>query len=142
MSDLRDLAKSMNITARVIEGRAVDLVKTVFQNVGTTVVYSTPIDTSRARMNWQATENQPANGVILPYPAKPSDSSVGSSTALANIRKIANNYTGSPNGLFLTNNVNYIQLLNNGSSNQAPRNFVAKSVITAAQSIKNIKLLP
>lgn len=142
MSDLYDLAKSMKLTAKAVSQNAIEVVKSVSQNVGVTVIYATPIDTSRARMNWQGTVNSPATEVLSPYPAKPSDPSVGSNVAIASIRKAVSDYSGQPAGIFITNNLDYIQKLNNGSSEQAPANFVAKATIIAVKSTKNVKLLP
>lgn len=142
MSSLRDLAKSMNMVATTVEANAIEAVKSVSRAAGTMVIYATPVDTSRARMNWQTTLNAPATSVLLPYPDRPADPSVGPSTALNTLRTTVENYNGQPNGVYIANNVAYIQMLNDGSSSQAPANFVAKSVIAAAESIKNVKLLP
>ncbi len=142
MSDLRDLAKSMRRTAIAVGINSVEAVKSISKNVGVTVVYATPVDTSRARSNWQASITQPITGVLFQYPAKPSEPTIGPRTAIESINKAVSEYTGQPKGIFIVNNLDYIQKLNDGSSDQAPANFVAKSVIAAAQSTKNVKLLP
>ncbi len=142
MTTLRTLAVSLRAAARAVEVNAVETVKAVAQNVGLTVVYATPIDTSRARMNWQGSIGSPAAAELSPYPNKPSDPSIGSSVAIQSIRRIVSRYTGQQGGIFITNNTMYIQLLNNGSSSQAPANFVAKAVMAGLQATRNVRILP
>lgn len=142
MNDLLKLARSLELTAKAVEANAVEAVKTVSRNVGVMVIFATPVDTSRARMNWQSSVDFPATGVLSPYPDKPADPSVGPNVAMKSLKDAISKYTGQSSGVFIANNVNYISVLNDGSSDQAPANFVAKAVIAAVESTKNVKLLP
>lgn len=142
MGDLRSLAKAMRLTAEAVDNNAIAAVKSITEAIAVTLVYATPIDTSRARLNWQGTVGAPATTILSPYPEVPSSPNVGTSTAIASINEAAASYTGQPEGVFITNNVPYIQSLNDGSSSQAPANFVAMSVIAGINSAQNVKLLP
>lgn len=140
MGSLSDFAKSMEIAAQAIDGNVEKAIKDVAKNVGTMVIYSTPIDTSRARLNWQTTLDQPATSKLLQYPEKPTDPSVGTASALENLRATVDKYTIGKT-VFITNNIEYIQKLNDGSSSQAPANFVAKATMAALHSTSTIKIL-
>lgn len=142
MGDLRALAKSMTLTAQAVEKNSVAAVKEVTRAVGTVVIYATPIDTSRARSNWQGSVDIPKEGVLFPAPAAPSDPSEGPRVALESVDRAANDYSGQRGGTWIVNNLDYIQALNDGWSSQAPANFVAMSVQAGANAVSKIKLLP
>lgn len=141
MSSFRDAAKSMRLTAEAVATNATQAVKEVSSTVGFSVVYATPVDTSRARMNWQGSVDVPKEGVLLPAPLQPSNPSEGLQVALESIRGAAASYNGQKSGVWIVNNLDYIQALNNGSSSQAPANFVALSVQAGAEAVKKIKVL-
>lgn len=87
-----------------------------------TVVLATPVDTGRARMNWIATIDVPAEE---PVPINPG----GVERSLAESRAVIATYNGEVNrAIWLTNSLPYIQRLNAGSSQQAPAGFVEKAV--------------
>lgn len=142
MATLREFANSMTRTAKTVGVNAIVAVKEVSKAVGVTVVYATPVDTSRARMNWQGSVNLPKAGVLSPAPAIPGSSSEGPRTAIKSINEATGAYNGQQGGVWITNNLNYIQSLNNGSSSQAPANFVEQSVLVGVNSISKVKLLP
>ena len=142
MGDLRDLAKSMVLTAKAVESNSHVCVKEVSKVVGTTVVYSTPVDTSRARMNWQGSVDTPKEGVLLPSPSQPASPSDGPRVAIESINHAADAYNGQTGGVWIANNLDYIQALNDGWSEQAPANFVALAVQAGVNAVSKVKLLP
>ncbi len=142
MADLNNLAKSMNFIAETVAKRAVEVVKDVANKVGPTVVYATPVDTSRARMNWQGSVANPSTKVLAAYPDAPASPAEGPAIAIASIRAATGSYTGQKGGIWIVNNLSYIQKLNDGSSGQAPANFVAQAVLAGIQSVQTAKLLP
>lgn len=83
------------------------------------LVYYTPVDTGRARSNWNVAVNQadlsvtikPPPGVTLPAPAAP----------------VIRMQPGDV--IWVTNNVPYIRALNNGHSQKAPFKFFELSVL-------------
>lgn len=85
-----------------------------------TVVSSTPVDTGRARANWQASIDTP-----ITEPTEAEDQS-GADTISRNNAVIKRRKSGQT--VYISNNVAYIEALNNGSSAQAPANFVQLAV--------------
>lgn len=81
------------------------------------VIKDTPVDTGRARGNWQTTVGSPAAGELERDGAAP---------ALAEVN--ANTPPGAGQVTLLTNNLPYIGELERGSSKQAPEGMVRKNV--------------
>jgi hypothetical protein len=81
------------------------------------VIKDTPVDTGRARGNWQTTVGSPAAGELERDGAGP---------ALAEVS--ANTPPGAGQVTLLTNNLPYIEELERGSSKQAPEGMVRKNV--------------
>ena len=79
------------------------------------IVRRTPVDTGRARGNWMAGIN------------RPSSDSPGYESVVARARL--------GDSLFLTNNLPYIGVLENGSSEQAPHGMVAVTVTEFRQVV-------
>jgi len=92
------------------------------------VVLGTPVDTGRARANWQASINQPTSGTL-----EKTDKGGGSTvTTASNTIKQA---TG--NIFYLTNNLPYIYRLEfEGWSKQAPHGWVRAAVTRVARAIR------
>lgn len=139
-NDLNYLARRMKELAATIESNGPKLVTNVVVEIGLVLVYKTPVDTSRARLNWQASIGSVPSNVLFPYPDKPPAPDYGGSTAVANIIATANKYKG---GSFvaLTNNVDYIQTLNSGSSSQAPAAFVEQSIAVGLRVVEKFRML-
>lgn len=80
------------------------------------VILDTPVDTGRARGNWQATIGSPATNEI-----ENESMSVALAGVAANLGKI-NDVS------FLANNLPYIEELEDGSSKQAPAGMVRRNM--------------
>jgi len=83
------------------------------------VIKSTPVDTGRARGNWQTAVGTPIEGEIDRIDQ-------GGSAAIAEVQ--AKTPEGAGQETFMTNNLPYIDSLENGSSKQAPAGMVRKNV--------------
>lgn len=142
MTTLGGLSRNMKILASSVGVSRIDLVKKVARAVGSELIPRTPVDTSRARMNWQSSVGTPKTGVLLPYPSQPSGPSDGASVAMRSLEAAIGAYSGQAGGIWIVNNLNYIGSLNNGSSSQAPANFVQIAVMSGAQKVATIKLIP
>lgn len=90
----------------------------VFLQIASDVINRTPVDTGRARGNWQATINAPARGTTT---------SASQSAAIVQAQAIAQNAKGDQ-ALYLTNNLPYIRRLEFGYSNQAPQGMLRLAV--------------
>lgn len=141
MANLHDLARRMRLQAQAVGTNSQEAVRKVAKAAGTAVVYGTPIDTSRARMNWQTSVGTPAVGVLSPYPSQPGSPSEGTRAALSLLNSATGAYSGQQGGIWIVNNLDYIVNLNNGSSAQAPADFVAQAVLAGVRSIPTVRLL-
>jgi hypothetical protein len=117
--------------------------KAIADSALTELVMRTPIDTGRAKSNWTVGINSLGSG---PIPAH--DPGVAGSTFNQNAQQaisdgqavIATARSGQT--INITNNLDYIRKLNDGSSVQAPAGFVEDAVVIAIHSVPNIRIVP
>jgi hypothetical protein len=116
--DLDDFTvKSIKKASRVKRAAAIEILNGV--------VMKTPVDTGRARGNWQASVNTP---IVRDDEAndKAGNLTVSNGSYLIRRSKLENR-------IYLSNNVEYVPFLNQGSSRQAGARFVEAVV----QRVKN-----
>lgn len=94
------------------------------------LIFNTPVDTGRARSNWQANMRKPKNNVIEAHaPGKKlginETANTGKAISLAN-QEIGKHTRGED--IWITNNVKYIGFLNDGNSLQSPKMFVERAI--------------
>jgi hypothetical protein len=94
------------------------------------VIYKTPVDTGRARANWQVTIGSQASGTV-----EIDDKSGGATMSKATAASAGFN---AGDTIYLTNNLPYIRKLEEGSSQQAPTGMVALTVQEFAAVVKSI----
>jgi hypothetical protein len=129
---LLDLAKKMRKAADRSENVASELSKKFVYEITFRLVYDTPVDTSTALSNWQVFLNNPAPDEIPAF-------NLGDrgSTQVASARdalreamgELAHKRPGQV--VYLSNVVDYIKKLNEGSSAQAPPGFIEGAVLAA-----------
>jgi hypothetical protein len=83
------------------------------------VIYKTPVDTGRARANWQVT--------------------IGSQATMSKATAASAGFKAGDT-IYLTNNLPYIRKLEEGSSQQAPAGMVALTVQEFAQVVNQISV--
>lgn len=113
-----------------LEENFTNVVKKAASDVHAHLVVTTPFKTGKARSNWLVTLNAPSTYVIPTHGAEASISTT-LADAEAVIRQCKNNDV-----IYITNNVPYIQKLNEGSSVQAPAGFIEATILIAEQSIR------
>jgi hypothetical protein len=119
--DLQKLADKMSLNLDTV------VRKSLLELTGD-IIKRTPVDTGRARGNWQATVGSPATGV-LDAADKSGDKTTGK--AQDAISKATGNI------YYLTNNLPYIQALEYGhSKEQAPHGFVRLAVADFEDYVK------
>ena len=89
----------------------------------------TPVKTGWARANWIPSVGEPQPDAV----GEAGDAASAGASQQAGIAAVASNAGDEPN--FVTNNVPYIQQLNDGSSRQAPSGFVEAAIDRAVQAI-------
>jgi hypothetical protein len=96
------------------------------------VIYKTPVDTGRARANWQVTIGSQASGTVE-IDDKSGGATMSKATAASAGFKAGDT-------IYLTNNLPYIRRLEEGSSQQAPAGMVALTVQDFAQVVNQISV--
>lgn len=92
------------------------------------IILDTPVDEGRARGNWQTTANEPATGEIERLDKK------GDVTVAEVVNVVST--SASDGTLYLANNLEYIEPLENGHSGQAPAGMVRKNIARIDQILK------
>lgn len=96
-------------------------------DMATRIILKTPVDTGRARANWQPSWGAPAGGTLTTVDPNGAETVSNVATAVAAGDPLASSF-------FLTNNLPYIIPLEFGWSQQAPNGMVA----TTIQEFKSI----
>lgn len=105
--------------------------------VDASVVMATPVDTGRARANWQASLSAPVGAEIEAYAPGTAGSTSGENGRRALEQAKTEIAASQPEqGIFLTNNLPYIGRLNEGHSAQAPSGFVQTAVLIGIEVIR------
>lgn len=128
MASMGDLGKAMKKTAQRVSTNADRLVRRCALAIDAAVVLATPVDTGRARANWQVEVGQAPTGVVL-------KTDQGGGATIAAGQGAIETYNGEKGGVFITNNLPYIERLNEGWSAQAPAGFVEVAVDVGVQAI-------
>lgn len=131
MSDLATFSLRIRALGSEIAQRTDETVRQAALAIDQAVVLSTPVDTGRARSNWIVQLGSDSNETREPLP-------VGAvlSEAAAKISE----YKGGTE-IHITNNLPYINRLNEGHSAQAPAGFVETATQIAFEAVRKSKLL-
>lgn len=139
--DLRNFSKRIRLIANTVQENSDQLTRKVALAVDAAVVMATPVDTGRARSNWQVELNSTPSNVRDAYVpgTEQSTSGANASQAIEQGKTVIGGYkTGDV--IHITNNLPYIGKLNEGYSAQAGSHFVEKAVHIGIQAVKNVKL--
>lgn len=112
------------------DGRQTDLLQSVSLEVFKRVIEKTPVDTGRARGNWQAGLNVAVQGQLEAV-----DKNGQPTNAKAN--KVVSGAKATDT-ITLANNLPYIQRLEDGSSTQAPNGMVKTTVIEFSGIVEDV----
>ncbi len=107
------------------------------------VVLATPVDTGKARSNWQVGVGAPAEGVVSPYaPGKRLGiGETGNANGAINAGMAVIRYSDPDQPLFISNNVEYIGKLNDGSSAQSGAQFIERAFDRARVRVNRARRL-
>lgn len=157
MPNLNNLADDMdNLLVRITGFRA-RVTRDVALTILNDLVQVTPVDVGTALSNWVLTLDSPfLSGLVLPafvpsprgrvIKGKWTHAVPPTITAQANVQptidaaeiELAAKQPGQT--IFITNNVPYIQQLNDGSSSQAPAGFVDRARILGEQAVQRARI--
>lgn len=111
----------------LLRSRSDKLMQALFLEAHRRVVLKTPVDTGRARGNWQPTSGDPAEGALENTLDPSGAATISQGAAVAKKLKYGDT-------AFTVNNLPYINALENGHSQQAPQGMVALTV----EELKNV----
>lgn len=135
----------MNRRAKQITKNVNRIMKAAASAVDRNVVLDTPQDTGAATSNWLVSIDRPLLGEIPPYsPGKKLGKGFpGNTNAAIQQGKVAISSFNiqKNNAIFISNNIDYLGLLNDGRSKQAKPLFIQRAIQLAVREIKKFKLL-
>ena len=119
-SNLAQFNSEVTQFARSIPGKITLLQKKIVLEALRRLVEKTPVDTGRARGNWQVTIGSPSEGQL------DQTDPVGAATIAAGLAALA----GLPpfQVVWISNNIDYIEELEHGHSKQAPEGMLAITI--------------
>ena len=129
----RTSKQKLDNLARQIEVGTKDMMRRVALDIDSALVLTTPVDTGRARSNWQVSIGKTAFGTV--------DQPMSPSEAIGNAKAELSKLRDSDDKIHITNNLPYIQRLNEGWSPQQPAGFVDQAVMTVVGSIHKQRIL-
>lgn len=133
--ELGDLDGEMKKTGQRVADNADRLVRRCALATDTALVLATPVDSGRARANWQVEIGQAAEGVIGDPNNKKEKFDKSGQGAISQGKDAIQGYK-SGSSINITNNLPYIERLNDGWSAQAPAGFVEKAVQVGISAIQ------
>lgn len=139
--DLRQFGKKIRVTGDTVQDNAGKLARKVGLAVDAAVVLATPVDTGRARSNWQVEIGAAPAGTVPPFAEGQEGSTAGANAQAAieaGSQAIAQYKEGET--IHITNNLSYIGRLNEGWSAQAPEGYVETAVQAGVQQIRGAKI--
>ncbi len=138
---LLDLANSLERrVAKLDEEASKAAVKVALTIIGD-LVYVTPVDTSQALSNWQASLNSPVDSKIPPhFPGQQGSTQKASASAALEAARSVLSGKKPGDKIYISNVLPYIRRLNDGYSAQAPAGFVERAVLVGRKHARKIKI--
>jgi hypothetical protein len=139
MGSLKDLSNAMNRLAKVIPVNVQANLKKTVLVIDQILVTETPVDTGRARSNWIVGSGPSTSTIDAYVPGVKGSSGAGNAeAALAQAQAFLDSTALST--IYISNNLSYIQYLNEGSSAQAPAGFIEAAVEAGIAHVKTWKV--
>lgn len=140
---MRGFSKRIKTIAKEVGVNSNSMMRKTVITVASAVALRTPVDTGRARSNWQTQIGSAAGGVINNF-AKGSKGTTGAaavaqvtSQAVAEMERLKVSDTD----VYISNNLVYIDALNKGSSQQAPAGFIQSAIMAGLSAIRKSRLV-
>lgn len=128
MDNLNQFNNEIDNFAKSIPGKVIALQKKIVLEALRQIVLRTPVDTGRARGNWQTTIVQPAGGQLDAVDKQGDETITKGLAAIATLLPYQ--------VVYIANNLEYIEFLEDGSSKQTPEGMVKMTVEELRQMFK------
>ena len=122
MSNLDEIISSL-------KGAIQDTAKGIATNITEELMENTPVDTGFCASNWIPSKGDPFEGLAGSKTSR-NDVNVDKGPQQSGLSSLES-YTLEDGDIFITNNTDYIQKLNSGSSTQAPAGFIETAIDVA-----------
>lgn len=134
MATFRVFAQNMARTADTINRNATIILRRTALAADQAVVIGTPVDTGRARSNWLTNIGSAREDTV---------ETLGPSALAASIAAAASVIGRAKQGdaIHITNNLPYIQPLNEGHSQQASAGYIQRAIQAAANAVQQLSIL-
>jgi len=120
-AELQKFNKELNdFTKKLVPEKVLTLQKKMVLEALKRLVNKTPVDTGRARGNWQVTISNPAAGQLETTDKEGSGTIARGLAALGGLKPYM--------VVWITNNLDYIEFLEDGSSTQAPEGMMTVTI--------------
>lgn len=138
---MKTLQRQLKAFNKDVEKRVNVYKRKLAQTIALKLIMATPVDTSTALSNWIVSLGQARGRLITAHSVgtKGSTEAVSSSMAYSMANTVIQRAKVGEI-VYITNSVDYIQLLNFGSSPQAERYFIQHAVEDAVEQIKRVKI--
>ena len=136
MPNLADLARDILAVEKRVAFETNNDIGVFVLTLVTSLVYDTPVDTSRALSNWRVSVGAPAiTSIPALFPGEKGDTADLSADAAIEYAGFALNGRKHGEPVYVSNKVDYIVSLNNGSSGQHPGAFVEIAIARAKAAL-------
>lgn len=147
MASLAQFSKNIRKRGSQVENGSTALVRAVSKRALRALVRTTPVDKGVARSNWRVGIGGPPTATISAYaPGRHLGINEQANAAAAIAAGVARINSFSPGqgrrlqtAIYITNNVLYIEALNNGRSPQTPPGFIDAAMVEATAVIPNFR---
>lgn len=130
----------MDRLSRQIPVGVKSMVKKTVLAIDQVLVTSTPVDTGRARSNW-VVGTGPSTRAIDAYAPGEGGSTAGENAQAALRQARAFLDSTDATTIYISNDLDYIEYLNQGTSAQAPAGFIEEAVQAGIDAVHNSKVL-
>jgi hypothetical protein len=138
---LRDVAYQIARIENAIPQAGNELKQQVALTIVTELAYKTPVDTSQALSNWQASIGVENKTQIKPhFPGEKGSTQRASADQTIQLAKAIIMQSKPGDTIYLTNWLPYIRRLDEGHSQQQPAGFIGRAVQKGGRSAKTVKL--
>lgn len=143
MSTLGEFARRIRAHGARVETGSNQLKRKVALIVDREVVMETPVDTGRARSNWVVSITAPVLSSHEPYApgSKLGKGERNNAAAAMAQAQLVISAVKSGDDIYISNNVKYIGLLNEGHSAQAPSGFIQSAVLRGVSAVRGARIL-
>jgi hypothetical protein len=145
MAELDSLGRRLIDLGHLIEDGSGEVVRKAALAVDQTVVSATPVDTGRARSNWLVGIDAPTREVLDQAHTPGAKGSTGAENTQQSIQAAAAAIAGYDalrnSAIYISNNLPYIQKLDEGHSRQAPAGFIARAAQAAIEAVRRARII-